>query len=136
MAPGLALTVRVKSSCSTMPSSPLDLLGLALEHDRHVDLDRVVRDDLQEVDVDDRPADRVALEVLDDGQVLVSVDLQGDQGVEAGVGGQGGAQVGPLDGDGDGVPAQAVDDGRDLAVPDGRRRERAADPSGAAGLER
>ena len=94
----------------------LDLLGLADEHDRHVDGHEGVGVDPQEVDVQDVAAHRVALQVLDDGEVLLAVDVEGDEGVEAGLGGERPAQLGPRHGDRDGVTAQAVDDARHLAL--------------------
>ena len=46
----------------------------------------------------------------------VAVDVEVDQGVEAGVGGERLAQGLPLDGDGDRVGVEAVDDAGDLAL--------------------
>ena len=94
-----------------------DLFGLAVEHDRHVDLDGDVAADPQEVDVQHAAADRVALQVLDDRQLArVAVDLEVDQRVEAGVGRQRAAQLAPVDADGDGVAAESVDGGGNAAL--------------------
>ena len=49
-----------------------DLLGLALEDDRHVDGDLLVAADQQEVDVGDGVADRVALQLLHDAELATA----------------------------------------------------------------
>ena len=128
MAPGLAYTDRAEEEVGDGAVLPLDLLRRALEHDRDLDLDLDVAGDPQEVDVDHVATDRVPLDVLDDGEVLAAVDIEGDQGVEPGLGDQRGPQIGPLHGDGHRVLVQAVDDTRDLAVP-----QEAAGGSGAEG---
>ncbi len=61
-------------------------------------------------------AHRVTLQVLDDDEVRLALDLEVDEHVERGVGGEGGPQLPPVDGDGLGVAAEAVHDGRDLAL--------------------
>ncbi len=84
---------------------------LADKVDGHVNGDLLARADGQQVDVLDDLLDRVALDVLDQGQVLFAVDVQGQQGVgdADGQGGGLGRQV-----DVDRLGAVAVDDGRDL----------------------
>src|SRR5918995_2464021 len=64
---------------------------------RHLDLDLLAPADLDEVDVDEVAPDRVALDLLGQGQVLVAADLQRDQHVGAGVGAQGLAELAGVD---------------------------------------
>ena len=92
-----------------------DGLGLALEVDRHVDVDGLVEVDADEVDVEHVAAHRVALHVLHQRGRALAVHLEVDDGVEALLGDEGGAQLAPLHGEGDRVGAHAVDDARDLA---------------------
>ena len=73
--------------------------GLALEAQRHGDGDLLVEVDLEEVDVGDGAAHRVALQVLDDRRVHRAVDGEVEHGVDAGGAGQGEAQVAAADGD-------------------------------------
>ena len=90
-------------------------LGLALEVDRHVDVDGLVEVDADEVDVEHVAPHGVPLDLLDQGGGAVAVHLEVDDRVEALLGDEGGAQLPPLDGEGDGIGAHAVDDARDLA---------------------
>ena len=93
-----------------------DLFGLAREHDRHFDLDRDVAADAQEVDMQHVALDRVALHLLHDRQLgRVPVDLEVDECVHTGVGGQRVAQLSPVDAHRDGVAAEPVDGGGHLA---------------------
>ena len=63
----------------------------------HLDGDGDVGVDPEEVDVEDVAAHRVALQLLHDDEVALGpVDVEVDQGVEAGVGDEGGAQLAPL----------------------------------------
>ena len=55
--------------------------GLALDVDRDVDGDLLALADDDQVDVLDDRLDRVALDVLGQGQLLVAVDDDGEQGV-------------------------------------------------------
>src|SRR5665648_520317 len=91
--------------------------GDSHEVDRHVNVDLLALANDDEVDVlDDRP-DRVALDVLGQGQVVLAVDLDGEQ------------DVGDLEGhhrlvarqaDVDRVGAMAIHDGGDVVrAPDG-----------------
>ena len=100
----------------------------------HVDGELLVAADAQEVDVEDVAAHRVALEVLDHDELAAAVDVEVDQGVEAGLAGEGVAQLAPDDGDGHGVLAQAVDDAGDLAL--GPQAAAGAGAGGAAGVGR
>src|SRR6476661_879578 len=78
--------------------------------DGDVNGDLLALADGQQVEVLDDLLDRVALDVLDQGQVLLAVDVQGQQGV-GGADGQGGGLR--RQGDVDRLGAVAVDDGRD-----------------------
>src|SRR5690606_7943825 len=69
-----------------------------------------------EVDVGDVVAHRVALQLADDAQLVGAVDVEGDDGVEAGVGGERLAQRTAVDGEGHRVLAEPVQDARDLAL--------------------
>ncbi len=62
----------------------------------------------------DRLAYRVALQGLRDRKVRRVPDLEAQERIQAGLGGEGGAQVAGTDGDGDGGHAVAVDDAGDL----------------------
>jgi hypothetical protein len=57
----------------------------------------------------------MALQVLDDGHLLLAGHVERDHGVEALVGGERGAQRPPVDGHGRGAHAGAVHHRRDLA---------------------
>ncbi len=59
---------------------------------------------------------RVALDVLDDAELSLAVDLELDDGVEAGIGGDRTTKVGPFDRDRHRVLLEAVDDGGDSAA--------------------
>src|SRR5207302_3505158 len=88
-----------------------------LAHDGQGDVDG---DDLvpahdHEVDVPDRSPHRVALQLAGHGQVRGAVHLEGEQGVETGVGGQGGPQLTAVHRYGLGLDPVAVQDGGDLA---------------------
>ena len=83
---------------------------LAAEVNGHVNGDLLAGADGQQVEVLDDLLDRVALDVLDEGQVLLAVDVQGQQGV-GGADGQGGGLR--RQGDVDRLGTVAVDDGRD-----------------------
>ena len=67
----------------------LDLAGLAHQDDRHVDGDGCVGVDPEEVDVEHAALHRVPLQVLHDGEVALAVDVDGDEGVGAGLGRRG-----------------------------------------------
>src|SRR5215207_10555210 len=82
---------------------------------RHLDVDLLAPADLDEVDVDVVALDRVALDLLGQGQVLVAADLQRDQHVGAGVGAQGLAELAGVDAQVPGLGAVAVQHGRDPA---------------------
>ena len=91
-------------------------LGLALEVDGDLDVDRLVQVDPDEVDVEHVAAHGVALHVLHQRGRAVAVDLEVDDRVQALLGDERGAQLPPLDREGDGVGPQAVDDAGDLAL--------------------
>ena len=97
------------------PALLLDVLGLAHEPQRHGDGDLLVEVDLDEVDVGDVAAHRVALQVLDDRRVDGAVDGEVEHGVHAGGAGQGEAQLTTLDGDRQRRHAVAVEHARDCA---------------------
>jgi hypothetical protein len=69
----------------------------------------------QEVDVDERAAQRVALDGLGQGEVALGSDLQLEQDVAAGVGAQREAELARVDGQHLRGHAVAVQDGRDPA---------------------
>ena len=73
------------------------LEGLALQPQRHGDGDLLVEVDLEEVDVGDVAAHRVALQVLDDRRVHRAVDGEVEHRVEAGRTGDGDAQLAAVD---------------------------------------
>ena len=81
---GVVTTSIVSTAGSTRPPLGEHRLGLALEAQRHVDGDLLVHVDLEEVDVGDGAAHRVALQVLDDRRVARAVDLEVEHGVEPG----------------------------------------------------
>ena len=87
-----------------------DLAGLALEHDRHVDRQLGGGVDADEVDVDDLVAHRVTLQLLDQRQVTLAVDLEADERVEPGIGGQHLAQLAVVDRERDRLGVEAVED--------------------------
>ena len=105
-----------------------DRLGLALEVDGDLDVDGLVEVDADEVDVEHVAAHGVALHVLHQGGRAVAVDLEVDDGVEALLGDQRGAQLAPLHREGDRVGPEAVDHAGDLAL--------AAEAAGGAGALR
>src|SRR5581483_819171 len=92
----------------------VDLQGLAHEGDGDVGADDLVAADDDEVDVHDRVAHRVALELAGHGEVLGAVELELEKGVEARVGGEGVAQGPPLDRQRRGARAVPVEDPGDL----------------------
>ena len=65
--------------------------------------------------MEDIAARWVALDVLDDRQVIGPIDIEGDEGVDARIGGEAATQLGPGDRYRDRVGIEAVDDGGDLA---------------------
>src|SRR5207237_5186808 len=81
----------------------------------YVDGDYLVPAHDHEVDVPDRSPHRVALQLAGHGQVRRAVHLEGEQGVETGLGGQGGPQLTAVHRYGLGIDAVAVQDGGDLA---------------------
>ena len=100
MSAGLAWMASWNSCCSTMPSacstssaSPTRWTGTSTRDD-------LVAPDDHEVDVGDRPPDRVALELAGHGQVARAVDVEGEEGVEPRLVGQGGPQLMAVDGHG------------------------------------
>ena len=112
------------------PATTLDGLGLAEQLDRDVDGHRRIGIHPQEVDMEHVATDRVTLEVLDDGEIGLTIDIEGDEGVDAGLGGQHPTQVGPGHGHRHGVAAEAVDDSGDATV--GAQTVRGAGTGGAA----
>ena len=76
-----------------------DGLGLALEVDGDLDVDGLVEVDADEVDVQHVAAHGVALHVLHERGRAVAVDLEVDDGVEALLGDERGAELAPLDGE-------------------------------------
>ncbi len=85
--------------------------------DGDVDLDLDVSGDLQEVDVEDRAADRVALQLTREGEVGIALDLEVDEDVAAGVGLERAHQRHAIDRDRDRVQPPPVQDRGHL--PDG-----------------
>ncbi len=69
----------------------------------------------------------MTLDVLDDRRVVGAIDIvEGDEGVDARIGGEAATQLGPGDRHGDRVGIKAVDDGGNLAF--------TTEPTGRAGL--
>ena len=125
MSAGLALMWRVNSCWSTMPSPCCDLDGLADQVDRDLGRDHLVPPHDLEVDVGDHVPERVVLDVAGQGQVVVRPDLEGEQGVEPGLAGQGDLELAGHDGHRDGVGPVSVHHTGDLALgaqPSGRAR--------------
>ena len=60
-------------------SAALDLLGFTDQHEGHFDGDRSVGVNAQEVDVQDVATDGMTLQILDDGEIRLTVDLEGDE---------------------------------------------------------
>src|SRR5205807_6698374 len=89
--------------------------GLAHQVDGDLGRDDLVAAHDHEVDVVDGALHRMTLEVAGHGQMGFAVDVHGDQGVEAGVAGEGVAQLAAVDGQGHRVGAVAVQHGRHLA---------------------
>ena len=102
MDPGLAMMVRLNIDCVTVPFSRSTRTG-SPSGDGHLDLDVGIAVDEDEVDVGDGALHRAALELLHDGEVLLAVHREVDEGVEAGVGRQHVAQLPPVDGHGLGI---------------------------------
>ena len=75
MSAGLALTLRVNSCWSTMPSPWCTSIGLADQVDGDLGGDDLVAPDDEEVDVGDHVLDRVVLDVTGQGQEVGAVDL-------------------------------------------------------------
>ena len=105
-------------------SAPYRTLGLADEVDRDLGLDRLVRADAHEVDVDDVALDGVALELTGDRELLGAVDVQRDQRVHAAAAGEDVDELPLRHGHRDVVGAEPVDDRRNKAL--------AADAAGGA----
>jgi hypothetical protein len=66
--------------------------------------------------VADRPLDRVALHLLDDGGVALAVHLELEHGVRTGCTAQRDPQAAPLDRDAQRRHAVSVEDGRDVPL--------------------
>ena len=116
MLPGMASTVSVNTSCSSKPAV-LHAVGLADEVERDLGAHRDVAADADEVDVHELAPGGVALDLAGEREHVVAVDVEVDQRVGAALAGQDVLQLAGRDGDGDRVVAEAVDDGRDLALP-------------------
>lgn len=87
--------------------------GLADDRDRDGDLDLLTGADADEVDVLDVPRHRVALDVPHEGQLVRTVDRDGDEGVLVVAHGE--ERLVRIQCDVDGLGAVSVDDGGDLA---------------------
>ena len=124
MSAGFASMVRLKMSCSTRPpsrlpgASPTRCSGTSA-------WTATSRADAHEVDVHEIAARRVPLDLAGEGELLVAVDLEADQGVGAALTGEEVRQLPGGDGDRDRVGVEAVHDGGNLAG--------AAEPPGGAG---
>ena len=90
--------------------------GLADEVDRDLGAHGDVAADADEVDVHELAPGGVALDLPGEREHVVAVDLEGDQRVGAALAGEDVLQLAGRDGDRDGVGAEAVDDGGDLAL--------------------
>ena len=103
MAFGLVDTISVWMSCCTMPPARRDFFGLADEFDGHLDVDGHVDIDPEEVDVGDVAASRVALDLFDQRGLTAAVEIELDQRVDTGVGGERTPQLTPGHVNGSGV---------------------------------
>ena len=74
-------TIRAFIRCSVMPPLTVTCLASPTRWIGILELDRLGRVDLQEVDVGDVTADRVALDLADQGQERLAVQLDADQRV-------------------------------------------------------
>src|SRR5262249_10092202 len=90
--------------------------GLAEEVERHVGADCDVAPDADEVDVDEVAPGVVALDLAGQREHGLAVELEVDQGVGAGLARQDVGELPRRDADLERLVAEAVDDGRDLAL--------------------
>ena len=75
--------------------------------------------------------DRMTLEILDDGEVLLAIDVKSDESVETSFGHKRTTEVGPRNRNSNRIAAQAVDDRRHETVgPHAGRRTGTGDTSG------
>ena len=88
---------------------------LADEVQRDLGLDRDVAADPHEVDVHEIATRRVSLDLAGEGELLVAVDLEADQGVGAALSCEEVRELPSRDRDRDGLGVEAVHDGRNLA---------------------
>ena len=76
-------------------------------------------------------ADWVTLKILDDGEVLLAIDVEGDESVEASLSHERTTKVGPRNRNSNRIAAQAVDDRRNETVgPHAGRRTGTGNASG------
>ena len=90
--------------------------GLTDEVDRDLGAHRDVAVDADEVDVHQDPLGGVAVDLAGEGEHALAVDVEGDQGVGTRLAGEDVLQLAGGHGDREGVGAEAVDDGRHLAL--------------------
>ncbi len=92
------------------------LLGFSEQNDGNLDGDLDVGVETNEVDMVDFTTHGVPLKLFDDAELAAAVDLERDQTVEPGLGGEDATQLGVLDAHGDGIGTEAVDHGGNLAL--------------------
>ena len=109
--PACASTVSVEEQLLEQ-AAVLHAGGLAVEVERDLGAHRDVAADADEVDVHQLAPGGVALDLAGEGERALAVDVEGDQRVGARLAGEDVLQLAGGHGDGDGVGAEAVDDGR------------------------